>query len=71
MDIIDRLRIAESREPHDPVYVDAIIEIELLRAKLSRRPQHYFGPVYVPPMWEQPSTVPFLNIPVITCRSGT
>lgn len=67
MDIIDRLRIEANREPHEPVWVDAIIEITRLRTELANRPPQYFGPVYVPPMWEQPCTDPYPNIPAITC----
>ena len=67
MDIVDRLRLEANREPHESIWLDAIIEIVRLRTELANRPPHYFGPVYVPPIWERPSTNPFPNIPVITC----
>ena len=34
-DIIERLRIESRREPHEPIWRDAIAEIEALRAKTT------------------------------------
>ena len=34
IDIIDRLRIESRREPHEPIWRDAINEIEALRAEV-------------------------------------
>ena len=34
MDIIDRLRIEAKREPHEPIWRDAITEIERLRGAI-------------------------------------
>lgn len=38
-DIIERLRIESRREPHEPIWRDAIDEIEALR-ELEEREQH-------------------------------
>ena len=35
-DIIERLRIESRREPHEPIWRDAIDEIEALRAEVER-----------------------------------
>ena len=35
-DIIERLRIESRREPHEPIWRDAIDEIEALRAEVGR-----------------------------------
>ena len=36
IDIIERLRIESRREPHEPIWRDAIDEIEALRAEVER-----------------------------------
>jgi hypothetical protein len=35
-DIIERLRIESRREPHEPIWRDAIDEIEALQAEMER-----------------------------------
>lgn len=37
MDILDRLKIEARREPHEPIWRDAIVEIETLRSVIDRR----------------------------------
>ena len=40
-DIIERLRIESRREPHEPIWRDAIDEIEALRAEVERLSRYY------------------------------
>lgn len=40
-DIIERLRIESQREPHEPIWRDAIDEIEALRAEVDRLNRYY------------------------------
>jgi hypothetical protein len=40
-DIIERLRIESRREPHEPIWRDAIDEIEALRAEVDRLNRYY------------------------------